>query len=87
MTENMNNNELNLENLEQVNGGKGYYGGYRTKPGARAGYKIYKIQPGDNMGKIAKANRTTVDAIMNANWEVVEDPGKIRAGFYLYIPV
>ena len=86
MTENMN-NELNLENLEQVNGGKGYYGGYRTKPGARAGYKIYKIQPGDALQRIATHFRTTVDAIMFANRAVLVDPGKIRAGYYIYIPM
>ena len=86
MTENMN-NELNLENLEQVNGGKGYYGGYRNRPAEKAGYRIYQIQPGDALQRIATHFRTTVDAIMFANRAVRVDPGKIRAGYYLYIPM
>ena len=85
MTENM--NELNLEQMEDVNGGKGYYGGYKNKPAAKAGCKIYQIKPRENLSHIASANRTTVAAIMAVNKGAIVDAGKIRAGYFIYIPV
>ena len=86
MEENM--KELNEEMLEDVAGGKETvpYGGYRTKPKARAGYTIYQIQSGDNLGKIAFNKHTTKDAIMAANRDVLKDPNRIRAGYFIYIP-
>ncbi len=45
----------------------------------------YTIKPGDNLTKIAKANNTTVDAIMKANPQIT-DPNKIMAGGKLTLP-
>ena len=80
------NNELNLETLEEVQGGAGYYGGYKTRPEAKAGCKIYQIKPRETLSGIAAANNTTVQAIMAVNKGAISDPGKIRAGFFIYIP-
>jgi len=87
MEENL--NELNEELLEDVTGGKTAvpYGGYRTKPKAKAGYEIYQIKSGDTLGKIAFNKHTTQAAIMAANKDVLKDANRIRAGYYLYIPV
>jgi len=46
--------------------------------------KEYSIVRGDSFSKIAKANKTTVDAIRQANPEV--DPAKIRPGMKLQVP-
>jgi len=45
----------------------------------------YTIQKGDTLTKIAKANNTTVDAIMKANPQIT-DPNKIAAGASLNLP-
>jgi LysM repeat protein len=46
---------------------------------------VYKIKPGDNLTKIAKANGTTVQAIMQANPQI-KDANKIAAGASLTLP-
>ena len=43
------------------------------------------IKSGDTLSKIAKANNTTVDAIMKANPSIT-DPNKIYAGSTLTVP-
>ena len=55
--------ELNMNEMEQVVGGKNE-GGYAKKPGAKRGCTIYKIVSGDTLIKIARRNNTTVDKIM-----------------------
>ena len=72
--------ELNVEELEQAAGGK-----YPVLP-KKAGYKVYQIQPGDTLYKLAKANKTTVDKLMACNPQIT-DRNLIRAGAYMYIPV
>jgi len=57
--------------------------GGAAKPAASGGG--YTIKPGDNLTKIAKANNTTVDAIMKANPQIT-DPNKIMAGGKLSLP-
>ena len=52
----------------------------------KAGCVIYKIAPGQTLGKIARANGTTVEQIMKANKEL-KNPNFIRAGAYIYLPV
>lgn len=76
-------NELNINELENVTGGK--CGGYSKKPAAKAGCKIYRIVSGDTLIKIAARNKTTVKAIMAVNPEL-KDAGFIVAGCYIYIP-
>ena len=60
-----------------------------AKPGSSANPPAaggsYTIKPGDNLTKIAKANGTSVDAIMKANPQI-KDPNKISAGAKLNLP-
>ena len=76
--------ELNMNEMEQVIGGKNE-GGYAKKPGAKRGCTIYKIVSGDTLIKIAKRDNTTVDKIMAVNPELV-NRSYIVAGCYIYIP-
>ena len=78
----MENMELNLNEMEQVNGGDG---GYKHKPAEKYGYFIYRIQEGDNLTYIAKRFGTTVKAIVAAN-PTITNPNFIRSGYYIYIP-
>ena len=80
----MDNMELNMNEMEQVIGGKNE-GGYTKKPGAKRGCTIYKIVSGDTLIKIARRNNTTVDKIMAVNPELV-NRSYIVAGCYIYIP-
>lgn len=77
--------ELSLNELEQAVGGKNEKG-YEYKPKAKKGCIIYRIQPGDKLGNIARAHNTTVEKIMKVNPPLV-NANRIVAGFYLYIPV
>jgi LysM repeat protein len=52
---------------------------------AQTAPKEYDIKSGDTLTKIAKANNTTVDAIMKANPQIT-DPNKISAGTKLNLP-
>ena len=76
--------EMNLDELEQVVGGKNE-GGYTKKPKAKKNCFIYRIKSGDKLGVIARENGTTVDAIMRVNPEL-KNPNFIVAGCYIYIP-
>ena len=78
-------NELNLNELENVTGGKDE-AGYEKKPRAKKGCEIYQIQKGDTLGKIAKRKGTTVEKIMAVN-PVIKNASFIIAGYYIYIPV
>ena len=82
MDENM---ELNLEQMDEVSGGK-KHGGYDKKPREKAGCKIYRVVHGDTLTKIANRNNTTVKKIMAVNPEL-SDPGFIVSGLYIYIPI
>lgn len=79
----MDNMELNLDQMEQVTGGK--CGGYDKKPRAKKGCKIYRVVHGDTLTKIAGRCNTTVAKIMSVNPELT-DPGFIVSGCYIYIP-
>jgi hypothetical protein len=54
-----------------------------TKPAASG--QIYVVKAGDNLGKIAKRFKTTIDAILRANPDIM-DPNKIRIGDEIKIP-
>ena len=81
----MENKELNLNEMESVSGGKNE-GGYDRRPKEKSGCVIYKINPGQTLGRIARDNGTTVERIMAVNKEL-KDPNFIRAGAYIYLPV
>lgn len=55
----------------------------KTLP-AKDGYTVYTVKKGDILGRIAKANRTTQKAILEANG--LADANRIIEGQQLYIP-
>ena len=77
--------EVNVEELEEVSGGKASYGGSPKKLPDVSGRKVYRIQSGDSLGKIARANKTTVETIKKLN-PTITDPNRIMAGYYIYVP-
>ena len=80
----MDNMELNLNEMEEVSGGKNE-GGYARKPREKAGCKIYKIKSGDTLIKIAKHHGTTAEHLMRINPELT-NRSIIVAGCYIYVP-
>ena len=77
-------NELDLNEMEMISGGRG---GSPTPLPKKAGYIVYQIEANENLTRIAKRFGTTVKAIQNANSDTIDDPNFIRAGFWIYIPV
>jgi LysM repeat protein len=57
--------------------------GPTTKPASTA--QVYVVKPGDNLGKIAKRFKTTIDAILRANPQI-KDANKIKVGDAITIP-
>ena len=80
----MDNMELNLNEMEEVTGGKNE-GGYTRKPKTKANCKIYKIKSGDTLIKIAKHHGTTAEHLMRINPELT-NRSFIVAGCYIYVP-
>jgi LysM repeat protein len=54
-----------------------------TKPGEAA--QVYVVKVSDNLGKIAKKFKTTIEAILKANPQI-KDPNKIKIGDEITIP-
>ncbi len=77
--------ELNMEEMDEVSGGKRVAGGSKNPLAPKAGYVVYQILPNDNLTKIATKYHTTVAKIMSAN-PSIKDKNLIRAGFYIYVP-
>ncbi|MBR3430299.1 MAG: LysM peptidoglycan-binding domain-containing protein [Clostridia bacterium] len=75
--------ELNLNEMEDVTGGKG--GSKKLLP-QKDGYVVYQIERGDTLLKIASWYGTTVKAIQNAN-PTIKNANDITAGYYIYVPV
>ena len=75
-------NELNLNEMEVVNGGNG---GSQTKLPEKDGFRVYRIVDGDNLTRIAKKFNTTVPYLMKIN-PTITNKNFIRAGFYMYVP-
>ena len=76
--------ELNINELEGILGGKG---GSKTKLPPKGGCIVYQIQSGDKLGVIARRYNTTVEAIQAANPGLIPNKNDITAGYYIYIPV
>ena len=76
-------NELNLNEMEGIAGGKG--GSSKELP-KKDGYIVYQIEPGDNLTKIAKWYGVTVQKIKDANPGLIKNVNDITAGYYIYIP-
>ncbi len=79
----MENMELNLNEMENVNGGRG---GSPTMLPVKEGFLVHQIASGENLTRIARKFGTTVKAIMAAN-PTIDSANFIRTGYYIYIPV
>lgn len=77
--------ELNQEQMEKVSGGKNE-GGYMRRPPERDGCMIYQVKPGETLGRIARANGTTVQEIMGVNKEL-KNANFLTPRAFIYIPV
>ena len=76
------NNELELDELEGVAGGRG---GSAKKLQPKAGCKVYRIQSGDTLIKIANHHHTTAEHLKKMN-PTIHDINDITAGRYIYVP-
>ena len=77
--------ELNMKELELVNGGA-VAGGLAHKPAAKAGYILHKITARDTVWGLSRKYHCSMDAILDAN-PSIEDKRLIRTNYWLYIPV
>ena len=75
--------ELNLNEMETVNGGV-IAGGMKNKPAAKAGYIIHKITATDTVWSLSRHYHCKMDDIVKAN-PTIQDKSLIRTGYYLYI--
>ena len=73
--------ELNLDEMEQVVGGKG---GSRTRLPDKDGYIVHKIKKGETLKKIAEHYGTTVEEILAEN-STIQNRNDITSGYYIYI--
>jgi LysM repeat protein len=75
--------EMNLEEMEEVVGGKG---GSPKKLPKRNGFVVYQIQRGDTLTRIAYRYDTTVNELMQINRTLIKNKNDITAGYYIYVP-
>ena len=78
----MDNMELNLEEMEEVSGGRG---GSPKKLPPKSGFQVYRIQSGDTLGKIARRYGTTAQYLKSIN-PTIHDINDITDGYYIYVP-
>ena len=74
--------ELKPEEIEGVTGGSG---GSSTKLPPMPGFDVYRIKPGDTLGKIAQSYGTTADYLKKIN-PTIHNIYDITAGYYIYVP-
>jgi len=74
--------ELNLNEMEEVAGGRG--GSPHMLP-EKPGFKVYKIKSHDTLSKIAGRYGTTADYLKSIN-STIHNVNDITAGFYIYVP-
>ena len=75
--------EMNLNEMENVSGGKG--GSPKPLP-PKEGCIVYQNEKGENLTKIAKWYGVTVAAIKAANPGIITNTNDITADYYIYIP-
>lgn len=75
-------NELNLNELEKVTGGRG---GSPYRLPEKEHYWVYQIQSGDKLTKIAHRYGTTTQELMRIN-PSIDNINFIVTGYYIYIP-
>ena len=78
----MENKELNLNEMEEVAGGRG--GSSHMLP-EKAGFKVYKIKSHDTLSKIAGRHGTTAEHLKSIN-STIHNVNDITAGYYIYVP-
>ena len=78
----MENMELNMKEMEKVNGG---FGGSPNPLPAKQGCEVYKIQRGNTLIRIANKFHTTVDTLLALN-PTITNKNDITTGFYIYVP-
>lgn len=76
-------NELNLNEMGEVAGGKG---GSKTRLNPVAGRDVYQIRKGDNLTRIAKAHNTTWPVLMDMNRGIIKNQNDITEGYWIYVP-
>ena len=77
--------ELNVEQMENVSGGRAVAGGVKNKPAPKAGYIVHQITDTDTVWGLSQRYGCTMDAICKAN-PSIQDKSLIRTGYWLYIP-
>ena len=75
-------NELNLNEMEEVVGGRG---GSPTKLPKKKGFAVYRIQSGDCLSRIARRYGTTAEYLKAIN-PTITNINDITAGYYIYVP-
>jgi LysM repeat protein len=75
--------ELNLNEMEQVNGGTG---GSPTPLPPKSGCEVYKIKSGQTLSGIAQSYGTTWRYLMSINVGIISNENDITAGRYIYVP-
>ena len=75
-------NELNLNEMEGVAGGRG--GSPQMLP-EKPGFKVYKIKSHDTLSRIAGRFGTTAEHLKAIN-PTIHNINDITAGFYIYVP-
>ena len=78
----MENTELNLNEMEEVAGGKG---GSKKELHPTKYYNVHHIVAGENLTRIAKKYGTTVNALLKAN-PTITDKNDITEGYWIYVP-
>ena len=74
--------EINPNEMEEVVGGRG---GSATKLPEKQGFKVYRIQSGDRLSRIAGHYGTTVEYLKKIN-PTISDVNDITAGRWIYVP-
>ena len=75
--------ELNLNEMEQVNGGKG--GSPNPLP-PKSGCDTYKIKSRETLSGIAGKFGTTWRYLMSINQGIIANENDITAGYWIYVP-
>ncbi len=74
--------ELNMNQMEEVTGGKG--GSPNPLP-KKKGFQTHKIVSGETLSGIANKYGTTVNYLMSIN-PTITNKNDITAGFWIYVP-
>lgn len=78
----MENKELNLNEMEEVVGGKG---GYAKCPPPKSGFDVYQIKKGENLTKIGRRYGVSANYLKSINPSIT-NVNDITAGYWIYVP-